>query len=72
VQLNRPEAIILFGGLAGAGELIFGPTRRALAENLPPAYRGGVALLPSGLAGPEAAILGAGAVIWKELDRRNP
>jgi glucokinase len=70
VMLLRPEAIILFGGLAAAGELIFAPTRRALAESLPPGYRGRVALLPSGLPGTEAAILGAGAVIWQMLDRQ--
>ena len=70
VMLNRPEAIILFGGLAAAGELIFAPTRRALAEGLPPGYRGQVALLPSGLPGNAAAILGAGAVIWQMLERR--
>jgi glucokinase len=73
VLFTRPEAIILFGGLAGAGELIFNPTRKAMDENLPHAFRGKVALLPSGVAGTDAAILGAGALVWNELRKQgNP
>ena len=73
VLFTRPEAIILFGGLAGAGELIFNPTRKAMDENLPQAFKGKVALLPSGVGGTDAAILGAGALIWNELrTRANP
>ena len=71
VLFTRPEAIILFGGLAGAGELIFNPTRQAMDENLPKAFKGKVALLPSGVMGTEAAILGAGALIWNELRKRG-
>ena len=67
VLITRPEAIILFGGLAGAGDLIFGPTRRAMDESLPPAFRGRTVLLPSGVKDTDAAILGAGALIWKKL-----
>lgn len=73
ILFTRPEAIILFGGLAGAGDLIFNPTRRAMDENLPVAFKGKVALLPSGVAGTDAAILGAGALIWNELRKQeNP
>lgn len=73
ILFTRPEAIILFGGLAGAGDLIFNPTRRAMDDNLPHAFRGKVALLPSGVAGTDAAILGAGALIWNELRKQgNP
>jgi glucokinase len=71
ILFTRPEAIILFGGLAGAGELIFKPTQRAMEENLPQAFRGKAALLPSGVAGTDAAILGAGALIWNELRKRG-
>lgn len=71
VLFSRPEAIILFGGLAGAGDLIFNPTLRAMDENLPVAFKGKVALLPSGVAGTDAAILGAGALIWNELRKQG-
>lgn len=70
VLFTRPEAIILFGGLARAGDLIFKPTRQAMEENLPHAFKGKVALLPSGVTGADAAILGAGALIWNELSKR--
>ena len=71
VLFTRPEAIILFGGLAGAGDLIFNPTRKAMDDNLPQAFKGKVALLPSGVAGTDAAILGAGALIWNELRKQG-
>jgi glucokinase len=63
-----PEAIILCGGLASAGDLIFNPTRRALENNLFPVFRNKVKLLPSKLAASNPAILGASALIWKTLD----
>ena len=66
VVFSSPEAIILFGGLAGAGELLFGPTRRAMEANLFPVFRGTVRLLPSGIQG-NAAILGAAALGWEAL-----
>jgi len=62
-----PEAIFLFGGLAKAGELIFEPTRRHMEENLFPIFRNKIKLLPSGLEGKNAAVLGAAALIWQEL-----
>jgi len=63
-----PEAIILMGGMASAGDLIFNPTRRSLEEHLFPIFRNKVKLLPSGLAEGDMAILGASALIWKALD----
>jgi glucokinase len=62
-----PEAIILFGGLAAAGDLIFNPTRRSLEEHLFPIFRNKVKLLPSKLAEGNTAILGASALMWKAL-----
>jgi len=64
-----PEAIIFFGGLAAAGELIFAPTRRSLEEHLFPIFRNKVKLLPSMLVESMTAVLGAGALIWTELDK---
>jgi glucokinase len=62
-----PEAIILFGGLATAGELLFGPTKCSLEEHLFPIFRNKVKLLPSGLLEGNTAVLGAGALIWNEM-----
>ena len=59
-----PEAIILFGGLASAGELIFAPTKRSLEEHVFPIFRNKVKLLPSKLIKGTAAVLGASALIW--------
>jgi glucokinase len=64
-----PEAIILCGGLAAAGELIFNPTKRSLEEHLFPVFRNKVKLLPSRLGESNTAILGASALIWKFLKR---
>lgn len=69
VAHTSPEAIVLFGGLAGAGELIFAPARKALEANLFPAFRGSVKLMPSGLQA-NAAVLGAAALAWDGLATR--
>ncbi|MBN2431631.1 MAG: ROK family protein [Acidobacteria bacterium] len=69
VAHTSPAAIFLLGGLAQAGELIFAPTRRSLAKNLLPVFQGTVDIRPSGLPPESAAILGAAALIWEELDR---
>jgi glucokinase len=61
-----PEAIILCGGLASAGDLIFIPARKSLEERLFPAFRDKVKLLPSKLEG-NTAVLGAAALIWNLL-----
>jgi glucokinase len=66
-----PEAIILLGGLAAAGDLIFKPTKRALEENLFGIFKNKVALLPSAIAEGKAAILGASALIWNDLKKKN-
>ncbi len=65
-----PEAIILSGGMAAAGELIFEPTKRSLEEHLFPIFRNKVKLLPSKLAAGDAAILGASALIWNVWEKR--
>jgi glucokinase len=67
VACTSPEAIFLFGGLAKAGDLLLEPARKYMEENLFPIYRGKVKLIPSGLQETSAAILGASALAWKEL-----
>jgi glucokinase len=67
VAHTSPEAIILFGGLANSGPLIFEPTRRHLEANLLNIFRNKVKVLPSALKEGNTAVLGAGALIWHEL-----
>lgn len=67
VSFSSPEAIILFGGLARAGEYIFNPTKKYMEEYLLPIFRNKVALLPSRLDKDNAAVLGAAALVWKHI-----
>ncbi|MCX6168495.1 MAG: ROK family protein [Ignavibacteriales bacterium] len=71
VAYLSPEAIILFGGLALAGDLIFVPTKRYMEEFILNIFKNKVKLLPSLLPGAHAAILGASALIWNELNKTN-
>lgn len=70
VALFNPEAIFLFSGLSKAGNLLFEPTKRHMEENLLFVFRNRVKLLPSGLGNKNAAVFGAAALIWKELDKK--
>ncbi len=65
VAFSAPEAIIMFGGLAQAGELIFKPTRDTLNANVMPIWKDKVDVIPSKLPGSDAAILGAAALAWE-------
>jgi len=68
VAITNPEAIFILGGVAQAGDLVFKPTRQFMEKNLFPVFRGKVKILPSKLKGENAAVLGAGALAWKELN----
>lgn len=68
VHHTSPEAIFLLGGLANAGQLIIEPTVSHMEQNLLPIYRNKVKILPSGLTEANAAVLGASALVWKELN----
>ncbi len=69
VAHTSPEAIFLFGGLANAGELISEPTKRHLEMNLLKIFQNKVKILPSGLTETNAAVMGASALVWKELNK---
>lgn len=69
IAFSSPEAIFLFGGLANSKELIFKPTQYHMEKNLLQIFKNKVKLLPSGLVGADAAILGASALVWKELKK---
>ncbi|MCI0522323.1 MAG: ROK family protein [Bacteroidales bacterium] len=67
VIFSSPETIFLFGGLAKAGEALMEPVRRYADELVQPVFRGTFKIEPSGLPEANAAILGASALIWKEM-----
>ncbi len=70
IAFSSPEAIILFGGLAKAGDLIMEPIKKSLDKNILNAYAGKTKLLFSQLKESDAAVLGASALGWesKEID----
>ena len=65
VMFSSPEAIILFGGLTKAGELILKPTREYMEANLIQIFQNKVKILVSHLKESDAAILGASALVWE-------
>jgi glucokinase len=69
VATTSPKAIILFGGLAKAGKYIFEPTKWYMEENMLPTFKNKVQLLPSGIEGKNAAILGSSALIWQKQQK---
>ena len=65
IAFSSPEAIILFGGLAKSGDLIFKPIQKAIDENVLAIYKGKAKLLMSELKDADAAVLGASALGWE-------
>ena len=65
VAFSAPEAIILFGGLTKAGDLIYKPIIENMNLNLMPIWRGKIKVLFSTLKESDAAILGASALAWE-------
>lgn len=63
IMFSSPEAIVLFGGLTKAGDLLLKPTRKHMETNLLPIFQDKVKLLFSELKEADAAILGASALI---------
>ncbi len=64
VVITSPEAIIFFGGLAQAGDLLFKHVRRHMEDNMLNIFKNKVAFVMSALPGADAAILGASALVW--------
>jgi glucokinase len=65
VAFSAPEAIVLFGGLTRAGDLLLRPVEEAMERNLLQLWKGKVKLLVSELKESDAAILGASALGWE-------
>ena len=64
IMFSSPEAIVLFGGLTKAGNLLLNPTRKHMEMNLLPIFQNKVKLVFSELKEADAAILGASALVW--------
>jgi glucokinase len=64
VAIMAPKAIVLFGGLAGAGKFIFEPTKKYMEENLLQIWKGKIRIIPSELKESDAAVLGASGLVW--------
>jgi glucokinase len=65
IMFSSPEAIILFGGVIKAGDLIMNPTKEHMEKNLLPIFQDKVKLIFSELKEADAAILGASALVWE-------
>ncbi len=65
VVFSSPEAIILFGGLTKAGDLLMKPVVQSLNQNLMPMWKGKIKVLFSQLKESDAAILGASGLAWE-------
>lgn len=65
VVFSSPEAIILFGGLTKASDLLMKPVVQSLNQNLMPMWKGKIKVLFSQLKESDAAILGASGLAWE-------
>ncbi|MFV0483340.1 MAG: ROK family protein [Bacteroidales bacterium] len=66
-----PEAIFIFGGPTAAGEVLFDPVRKGIQKYLLPIFNkpNGVKIVPSKLKLGDAAIMGASALVWQEMQK---
>ncbi len=65
IAFSSPKAIILFGGLTKAGEMLMRPIRESLDRNVMPIFRGKTQVILSELKEGDAAVLGASALGWE-------
>lgn len=68
IAITSPKEIILFGGLANAGDQLIKPTLRYLENYTLNVFKGKVSISTSSLNNNHAAILGASALVWQELN----
>ena len=69
VHTLSPEAIFLFGGPTASGDYIFKPTIASMEKFLLPIYQNKIKVLPSSLPMGDAAIIGASALVWQEMNK---
>ena len=65
-----PQAVIITGGLANAGDLLLTPARKTFHTTVLDLHQGGVDILVSGLPDGQAAILGASRLV-REMAMQN-
>lgn len=65
VPFSAPEAIVLFGGLAKAGDMILNPIVESMEKNQLDLWKGKVKVIFSDLKEADAAVLGASALAWE-------
>jgi glucokinase len=65
IMFSSPEAIVLFGGVIKAGDLILLPTKEHMEKNILPIFQNKVRLIFSEMKDADAAILGASALVWE-------
>jgi len=68
VAFSSPEAIFLFGGLAKAGDLLMKPLQKHVDQYIQVYFRDSFQVKMSGLEENNAAVLGASALAWKEIE----
>lgn len=67
VNIFNPEVVVLGGGFSAAGDLLFDPARKIVAERALSPQRDLVRIVPATL-GPEAGLIGSGLVGFEALD----
>jgi glucokinase len=65
ITFSSPQAIILFGGLAHAGDYLLKPLREEIDSHILNVFKGKAKIIISQLNDAEAAILGASALAWE-------
>ncbi|MDL2322576.1 ROK family protein [Bacteroidales bacterium OttesenSCG-928-A17] len=65
IAFSSPEAIILFGGLAHAGDYLMKPLLEELDKRILSVFKGKTKVMLSQLPDADAAVLGASALAWE-------
>lgn len=66
IAFSSPEAVVLFGGLTRAGDLLMDSVKKSVDDNILDMWKGKVKILFSELSADDAAILGAASVVQQE------
>ena len=71
VAFSSPKTIILFGGVARAGEIIRQPTEEAMEESMLHCFKNKVNVVLSDLGEGNVAIIGSAALAWDTYDKKT-
>ena len=69
VWLLNPDRIVIGGGVARAGEFVFGPIRKVIRERTMKIFHEGLTIAPAML-GNDAGMIGSAALALQEAERR--